>query len=207
MEKNPKTPKNYFCEICNFTTSNKKDFNRHLLTRKHKIQQNTTTLPQKEPDQKKEFLCECGKSYLYRASLYNHKKKCKIIFDDNCDKKNVTTTNTLDYNHLICKLIEDNKEMRDLLKEQQEQHSNEIKGLLPKIGNSVTNNTQFNINLFLNEECKNAINLSDFVDKLSIEIKDLVSVAENGFFISSSLSLEELGKILNDKMNEFIEED
>lgn len=195
MEKNPKTPKNYFCEICNFTTSNKKDFNRHLLTRKHKIQQNTTTLPQKEPDQKKEFLCECGKSYLYRASLYNHKKKCKIIFDDNCDKKNVTTTNTLDYNHLICKLIEDNKEMRDLLKEQQEQHSNEIKGLLPKIGNSVTNNTQFNINLFLNEECKNAINLSDFVDKLSIEIKDLVSVAENGF-------IEGIGKRILDGLKQ-----
>ncbi len=77
MEKTPKTPKNYFCELCNFTTSNKKDFNRHLLTQKHKIQQNTTTLPQKEQDKKKEFLCECGKSYVYRASLYNHKKNVK----------------------------------------------------------------------------------------------------------------------------------
>ena len=85
--------------------------------------------------------------------------------------------------------------MRDLLKEQQEQHSNEIKGLLPKIGNSVTNNTQFNINLFLNEECKNAINLSDFVDKLSIEIKDLVSVAENGF-------IEGIGKRILDGLKQ-----
>ncbi len=185
-KKSQKIPKKFYCESCDYTTSSKKDYNKHLLTRKHKIQQNTTDLSQKSPPEKNEFICECGKSYTYRGSLFNHKKKCTFSICEvvNIDSnKSEETDKTPDYNKLICKLLEDNKDMRELLKDQQEQHNNEIQKLLPKLGNNNTtnNNTQFNINVFLNEECKDAINLSDFIAQLSIELKDLVSVAENGF--------------------------
>jgi hypothetical protein len=183
-KKSQKIPKKYYCENCDYTTSSKKDYNKHLMTRKHKLQQNTTDLSQKSPLEENLFICECGKSYTYRGSLFNHKKKCELINTvitiDESKEKNEKGP---DYNNLICKLLQDNKEMRDLLKDQQDQHNKELKTLLPKIGNNNTtnNNTQFNINVFLNEECKNAINLSDFIAQLSIEIKDLVSIAENGF--------------------------
>ena len=81
QEKPQKTPKKYICECCDFECSNKKDYTRHISTRKHKIQQNTTNIQhEKTPDA---YSCECGKSYNHRASLYNHKKKC---FFENFEK-------------------------------------------------------------------------------------------------------------------------
>ncbi len=185
-KKSQKIPNIFLCEKCNYSTSSKKDYNKHLLTRKHKLQQNTTNLSQKSPQEENEYICECGKSYTYRGSLHNHKKKCSFLHNElvNINVDNTKNNNkNPDYNDLICKLLQDNKEMRELLKDQQDHHNKEMKDLLPKIGNNNTtnNNTQFNINVFLNEECKDAINLSDFIAQLSIELKDLVSVAENGF--------------------------
>ncbi len=185
-KKSLKIPNILLCEKCNYSTSSKKDYNKHLLTRKHKLQQNTTNLSQKSPREENEYICECGKSYTYRGSLHNHKKKCSFLHNEvvqiNVEKNNKSEKNP-DYNSLICKLLQDNKEMRELLKDQQDNHNKEMINILPKIGNNNTtnNNTQFNINVFLNEECKDAINLSDFIAQLSIELKDLVSVAENGF--------------------------
>ncbi len=185
-KKSLKIPNILLCEKCNYSTSSKKDYNKHLLTRKHKLQQNTTILSQKSPQEENEYICECGKSYTYRGSLHNHKKKCSFLHNEvvqiNVEKNNKSEKNP-DYNSLICKLLQGNKEMRELLKDQQDNHNKEMINILPKIGNNNTtnNNTQFNINVFLNEECKDAINLSDFIAQLSIELKDLVSVAENGF--------------------------
>ena len=74
-----KTPTFFECKKCDFITSNLKDYNRHLSTRKH---ENTTKYNNFTPKNPRLFTCECGKSYPYRSSLYNHKKKCLIMSDN-----------------------------------------------------------------------------------------------------------------------------
>jgi len=76
-EKTPKTPKNaknYYCEKCNFICSKQSEFDRHLSTRKHKTLPNTSEYFQKTPN---DFICNCGKEYKHRQSLYSHKQNCK----------------------------------------------------------------------------------------------------------------------------------
>ena len=74
-KKTPKNPKNYFCKICDFYTSNKKDFDRHKLTDKHII----LTNPNKKTPKTPFYTCNCGKVYKHHSSLCAHKKKCNII--------------------------------------------------------------------------------------------------------------------------------
>jgi hypothetical protein len=74
-KKNPKNPNEFICEECNFKCCNKKDYNRHLSTRKHKLLTNTYNEVQKKPDS---YVCECGKSYKHRQSLYSHRAKCNF---------------------------------------------------------------------------------------------------------------------------------
>ena len=80
MKKTPKNPKQYICEKCTFISSNKKDYNKHLTTAKHINTTNTTLNTTKNTPQ---YICSCGKTYNYRASLYNHKKRCTYIDDMN----------------------------------------------------------------------------------------------------------------------------
>ena len=94
--KNPKNPFKYFCEFCDYNSSNKKDYNRHLLTDKHKIMTNDDKKSQKNP--LKEFACICGKKYKYRQGLSYHKKKCNLLNECTSlitieDKKEIRTFN------------------------------------------------------------------------------------------------------------------
>ena len=186
-----KNQKKYICETCNFLTINKKDFNRHLLTVKHinninkKNEQNDLSNVKidisnnKIDDLNTFFKCECGRKYPYRSSLYNHKKKC-LINSNNIIEKN--SSNISKDNHhedlkeLVCKLINDNNEIKNTLieenkelKKQLENKDKQINELIPKIGdNIITNN--YNINIFLNEKCKDALNINEFIEKIQTSI-------------------------------------
>ena len=167
----------YTCEYCDYNTDNKYDYNKHLQTRKHKntIKYNKLSLID---DKNLIFTCDCGKTYPYRASLYNHKKKCKI----NEEEKEKTTENIkidkeddIDYKKLLLEFIKDNKELQKMLID-----------VLPKM-NSITNNTvnnnnnnNININIFLNEQCKDAMTMNDFVNNLTVSLDDLVITKEKG---------------------------
>ena len=72
-EKTPKTPKIFTCDVCDFVCRNKKDYNKHLSTRKHEILTNRVT--EKPP----EFFCECGKKYKHRQGLYRHQRTCPLV--------------------------------------------------------------------------------------------------------------------------------
>ena len=129
------------------------------------------------------FVCECGKAYPYRASLYNHKKKCIFINEkhENIEKNEIiceTSNNQLTLtNELIIGLINDNKEMRNIIMKQQ----NQISELIPKVGNNNnTINQKFNIQVFLNEKCKDAINMSDFVKSIQVSLQQLDFTKQNG---------------------------
>ena len=130
------------------------------------------------------MVCVCGKSYNHRASLYNHKKHCKIVVQSDMgentivgDKINITTD-------MFMKLMNDNQDMIKIIKEQQQQ----INAIIPKIGNITTNNNtttnmtnnNFNLNFFLNEKCKDALNISEFIESLKITLEDLQYSRSNG---------------------------
>ena len=151
-----KSHKKFCCESCNYFTSSQKDYNKHILTAKHKNTTNNT-----EKNDKISFICECGKSYAYRGSLYNHKKKCKYL-----NKEIENTCQISDQSTLINKLIDENLKLQDQISE-----------LIPKVGNTVINN-KFDLNIFLNEECKDALTMNEFIDKIKITLEDL-SITKN----------------------------
>jgi len=168
-EKNPK----YNCKKCDMNTNNKKDFERHLLTAKHKKLSNVNTLLTEKPHFTpidKFICCECNKQYYSRVGLWKHKKKCIQIpyIIENNDTKQLTD--------LVLKVVEKNQELTNQIIE------------LSKNGNStsinhstINSNNKFNLNLYLNETCKNAINISDFVSSLALSISDLEDTARLGY--------------------------
>ena len=196
-----KSVKNSFffeCELCDYNTSKKGDYCRHLQTQKHKNNEilinGALTI--------KVFTCECGKKYKHNQSLYNHKKKCIIEGISNTieeHKCQVVLQNNVDQN-MIMKLISENNDIKNLLLIQQQQLLEQQKQLgeqhrqlveiVPKIGN-ITNNTahikqNFNINVFLNEQCKNAININDFIKQIKLTLEDLDLTKNKGLEIGLS---------------------
>jgi Txe/YoeB family toxin of Txe-Axe toxin-antitoxin module len=180
---NPKLPLKYFCNICDFNTCNKKDYNRHLLTDKHINLTNPTLKTPKNP--KTFFTCVCGKSYKHSSSLCLHKKKCKL------QTINHETNDDVDYNNLnekdlIMKLLQQNNDLQNQLIEICKEKSVNI--------NNNSNNKTFNLNMFLNETCKNAMNITDFVDSLQLQMSDLENVGEVGY-------IEGISSIIIKKLN------
>ena len=167
----PKIPKKYSCESCDYNTSSMKDFNKHLLTRKHKMLTNVDKTVPENPD----FICDvCGKLYKYRQSLHVHKQKCSSAKNTVAVRDNDTFNEpTLEY--LLKENLEmkrDNMEMKEMMME-----------MMGKMGNTTNNtmNNHFNINMFLNDQCKDAVNFSDFIDRIEISHDDLENNAELGF--------------------------
>ena len=195
---NKKVPKNeqiFCCEKCNFNTVRKSQFDRHLLTLKHKNQENynknTTNY-----NKKSSYNCECGKNYNHRASLYNHKKRCNYGKELNSELKVPKSSGEYiiqlinDNNEIKENLLRENRELRSQIQEQNKQ----ITELLPKIGNNNTVKQRFNINVFLNEKCRDAISMDEFIAKIEVSMKDLITTRDKGLS-------EGLSNIIIDNMN------
>ena len=150
------------------------------------------------------YTCSCSRTYKYKQSYYRHKKKCNIdnntnvIIEDNAD--NSTILNLISQNKELMNLLviqnqEHKEETRELIKQNQEMQKT-IQNIVPKIGNNTTNNN-FNLNVFLNEDCKDALNFSEFIDTMKISFEDLENQAENGYIKGISKlfieNLQELG--------------
>ena len=210
-EKAQKSAFLFVCEKCQYTTQKKSDYNRHILTPKHKnttFIQHYTTKSAKINSIVSFFSCDCGKSYPYRSSLHNHKKKCNFQNEKSAKKrtdeitcqnssKEVTLTNDL-----IMKLLNDNKEMREIIVKQQDhmmKQQNQISELIPKVGNNNNNNIQnnkFNIQVFLNERCKDAINMSDFIKSIQVSLQQLDYTKQNGLVNGlSNVIIENMNKL------------
>ena len=187
-EKSPKIPKFFICKNCDYNSCNKKDYLKHLTTQKHKNNENTNDTNEKSPKIPKPFQCECGKMYKHKPSLYNHKKKCNFVEDkienkiEDKDNTILSDDKSVDYKKLLLTLVNDNKDMKNIIYEQQKQ----IGELLPKIGNTINNTTnnmtknKFNINVFLNEQCKDAISIEKFIDSIEVSLKNLLTTSNKG---------------------------
>jgi hypothetical protein len=177
----PKNTHKFACVICDLYTSNSKDYNKHLTTSKHKEKQFLMSNNDEiSPKTHKLFNCVCGKIYKHRQGLHVHKKSC------NFNSNNLQTQKTTsDFQiQLMLEIIKDNKEFKELLLEQNKQ----MIELTKQAGHNTTNNTtnnnsnnKFNINLFLNEKCKDALNIQDFISQLDVGINDLEETGRLGF--------------------------
>ena len=172
-----KPAKKFICENCDFVCSKKSDYERHILTRKH------TNDDKKEQKIAEKNVCICGKSFKYRQGLFVHRKTC-ISYE-----KNVTTDGVILETEINKKIDSTtDKELKELVKDLIKQNGELVKtinDIVPKIGNTnITNNNNnnnsFNLNVFLNEQCKDALNISDFIDSLKITLEDLLFSKTNG---------------------------
>ena len=163
----------YSCETCCFKTNDKNDFKRHLLTSKHINVTNVT----KHVTEKTEYICDCGKEYNSRVGLWRHKKMCNVNNED--AKKENIEYNTSD-KELLHKMIESNEAKNEIIIDLQKQ----LIESLNKPTNQTINNTQnnqFNLQVYLNETCSNAINIDTFLKNITVTIENVIEIGEVGY--------------------------
>jgi len=173
----PKNLINFYCESCDFNTCNKKDYNRHLNTKKHKI--NVSQCFAMDFTQKNPYCCEnCGRMYKDNSGLWRHKKTCKIDVElDANEKDNLHQTNEIqELKEFMQYLMKENSDMKNMMMEV-------IKNGTHNTTNTHTNshNKTFNLQFFLNETCKDAMNIMDFVDSVKLQLSDLENVGKLGY--------------------------
>lgn len=197
----PNVPK-FICEICNTKTNNKKDFNKHLSTEKHKKQQKATNSSSKPHKVIRSYLCKCGKKYKERSGLWRHVKKCIImkhletninpnntnnkINDTNIETPDTNAINSVDTNFVI-ELLKQNQELQKTIIELSKERT--------VITNCNNNNKTFNLHVFLNEQCKDALNIGEFVDTIKMQLSDLETTGRLGY-------VEGVSRIINKNLNE-----
>ena len=184
----------YVCKNCDYTTSKKSNYDQHILTRKHI----TTTSGLQNPATS--IVCDCGKSFSCRQNIHRHKKKCSIVNDINenlvCQPEPTHHSSSEDMQMtLILELVKQNQEFKDLLIQQSNQMMEQNKTMIEvaknsQINNTINNNTisnsnnnnkTFNLQFFLNETCKDAMNMKDFIKSLELSLPELEKMGEVGF--------------------------
>ena len=198
----PKLAKKLYCETCDYECSKQSDYTKHCLTRKHQNGYNMVTKKHKNSPKLAEFDCECGNTYKYRQGLSRHKNVCyiyqkEIITDDkydNVSNNNIDIVNDDNDNNIINNKNKMNNftEMKEIIltlvkenKDVQLQMQKNFIDMMPLIQGNTTNshnttNNQFNINMFLNEHCKNAMNITDFIESLPLTAEAYNNTIENG---------------------------
>ena len=204
-EKVPKSSKIYECKKCAYITVRESQFERHLLTAKHK---KLTNLTEKVPKSSKiEFKCDiCNKQYKSRMGLWSHKKKCEpcddTVISTTINHNNKGLNDVSKDNNAIMELLKQNQEFKEILIEQQHENQELQKQLLENVkqGQNITNNTinnnqKFNLNFFLNEQCKDAMNISEFLENMTLDLEDLTETGRLGY-------VNGISRILVNKLSE-----
>lgn len=219
--------KSFYCEKCNYETSRLSNYNRHLNTKSH-LTTNDYNKEQKRAGMKK-YTCFCGKRYVHHTSLYKHKHKCEIyklnvlkqeneydndiIEAENTSTNIKTNTNSTTNNidnlcNMVEQLIEENKNLRENLIDMSKKPTKVIQNI---------QNNRFNVFNYLNTECKDAMNLSDYVDKIQYSFDDLQYLHDYGLvksiertFVKGLLTMEKTKRPIHcsdSKRNQFYVKD
>ena len=183
------TSNNFYCTACDYSTCKKCNYDEHLTTAKHHKLACSFENQQNQQNQHKignDFTCKnCSKKYKDYSGLWRHKNKCVLVEDKVCTSNEISQD-------LILNIIQQNKELQQMLIEQNKQNQ-ELQNKVLEIckngivtNNNTTNNTNshnkaFNLNFFLNETCKDAMNIMDFVDSIKLQLSDLEKVGEVGY--------------------------
>jgi len=183
---------NYYCEFCDYSTCRKSNILTHEMTAKHKRMTEDYIGGQKQANFKQissneDFKCECGRIYKHRQGLWKHRSKCDFIMDSSTE---TNKNNNIADKDLIMMLIKDNNELRKMMMEQQSlmlENNNKVLEICKNGTHNTTNthmnshNKAFNLNFFLNETCKNAMNIMDFAESIQLQLSDLEKVGEVGY--------------------------
>ena len=199
MEKNKsqKIPLFFECKNCDYKTRNKKDYNKHLLTRKHQMEINGNKWKSKNP------ICEnCEKPFKTASGLWKHQQKCckpdiQNTFDEVAEvEPEISKLDILTILKQNQELLTSNQEFKQLMldqskqiQEQQDENQQLQKRLIEAVkvsgshieNQTINNNQKFNLNFFLNEQCKDAINMSDFIENMELDIEDLTETGRLGY--------------------------
>jgi hypothetical protein len=197
---NEKTPKNaelFYCEFCDFKCCKQSDWNRHSMRAKHKYYENDNKNGNNgneifSKNATPNYICDCGKTYKHSSGLSRHKNanNCLSIQTNNYSREHVTEVKIL--TNLVLEVVKQNQELINQHNETQkynQQLTNKIvefsKNCISNtnITNSTNNshNKTFNLQFFLNETCKNAMNIMDFVDSIKLQLTDLENVGKLGY--------------------------
>jgi hypothetical protein len=163
----------FYCDVCCYGTENKKDFSKHENTKKH-VDKVAVALTKSQFEELKNrqslHICsQCSKEYKDKSGLWRHKKKCLIELPQSSQNSMVT-------NDMVLKLMEQN---HDLQKQIFELAKNQT--VTNNLNSNNTTNNHFNLNVFLNETCKDALNITDFVNSLQLQIKDFETTGRLGY--------------------------
>ena len=195
-KKSEKIRKKYLCEICNYNTCDKKDFSKHCSTRKHKMEiMEINGNDEPVAQQTSGYSCSiCGKKYATNAGLWKHNKKCLPVPEEtNANMQVYLPTDDIIKNYIVS-VVEQNAELKNMFV-QQNTELQEIKTLLAEqpaqistinniqnnIHNNKTINNQFNLNVFLQEKCKDALNMNEFIDTLQINTDSVEYTGTHGY--------------------------
>lgn len=184
-QKAQKNAEKFQCESCNIICCKKSDWTRHLLTAKHKKSTEATFSNEKNAAA---FRCECcGQSYKERTGLWRHSKKCQKApkSAENIELVNMQVMD-MSYN-IILEIVKQNQEFKEILMEQSKENQKLQQQLIEMakegktINNNTTTNNNFNLQLFLNEKCKDALNIDDFVGQIKLQLSDLDMIGRVGY--------------------------
>ena len=197
----PISPKKFHCAACSVSCAKKTEWVRHINTRKHKINE----IGENDNNFSTKNTCKCGKIYKERSGLWRHAKKClhatitvsDIALDTNYKSIPINTiiNDNEEFKKLILEVVKSNTELQ---KQNQELQMKMIEVCQNGNGNHNTSNSHnktFNMNFFLNEQCKDAMNIMDFVDTFKLDFSDLDSVGKLGY-------VEGISNIIIKKLNE-----
>jgi hypothetical protein len=166
------------CKSCDYSCSNRSDFKKHLQTKKHLATNQQQIATEKVANN---FLCSCGKSYKDRTGIWRHKLRCKKSQEDEpCEPSEL---DVLKMTALFIESVKQNQEVILQNQDFQKKMFDMMKESCGTVNNTTNNNTntKFNLNFFLNETCKDAMNLTDFVNSLQITLADLENVGKLGY--------------------------
>jgi len=174
----PKNASEFYCEKCEFICYKKSNYTKHLLTRKH-VNDNKIN----ESDAEKCHVCDvCNKQFKDRSGLWRHKKKTCTIQTQPVTEVSMPVPPQIDAS-LIIELLKENKELREMMIEQNKHVIDLAKNTGNTTNNTINNttNNKFNLNVYLNETCKDAINLNDFIQSIKLTVNDFIKTGEVGY--------------------------
>ena len=189
----PKIQPKFYCKFCDYGTCKKTNYDTHVKSIKHgritndyAMRQLSAKIQPKFSNQPEDglYVCLCGKQYKHRQGLWKHKQKCK----EEDDTKQEITKNEINFDkELFMMIINQNKELLEIVK-------NGTSNTNHSHNTTNSHNKAFNLNFFLNETCKNAMNITDFVDSIKLQLSDLMEVGELGY-------VEGISKIIVKNLN------